>query len=497
MSRHVPPHRWADAVSGLTTDAELAAMDRHAESCERCAKTKARIARASESFHQMRTQSAPELSWDEVRARVYWNVSTERHAKVRAPGTGRRVAGWTMGAGLVGAAVALAIATGPLQPMVGGEATNPAVAVAPANGVMKPTPPAPVVAPAPIIGIVNRATGDVMIDGILANDLFTRRLAAGTTVTTGNGSVDVQFGPESAFALGPRSLLELRKLDAETIELAVEGMVDVTVAPRQGSQKFLVHAGDRTIEVRGTQFRIRHDAKATFVACHHGLVAVRDAKGTIELPASRRVEVPAGQAVASGPIGTLTVDELAALAAATPMTLGAWGNLDALLAGSAPLEIAAGGRREVRVDGVELGNAPLRVRMLPGRHTVEVADSAGRYRRAGWVDVAAPSAGKKPARLEIAADPPPTRGTHERRRELSRGIDKAHLGRCTRKIAKAGLTNTYVQIEISVDANGSVPFLNVIDTDLPSETANCVRDALLQIEFGKGADAKWVERIDL
>jgi hypothetical protein len=181
------------------------------------------------------------------------------------------------------------------------------------------------------------------------------------------------------------------------------------------------------------------------------------------------------------------------------MTLPVW-NADALLASSAPLEVMAAGTREVRVDGIELGRAPLRVRVMPGRHTVEATDSAGRYRRAGWVDVAAPTAGAKPARLEVAAEPAPGAagaGTAERRRQLRAGIDRAGLARCTRSIAKAGLTGTYVQIELSVDATGAVGFLNVIDTDLPSATASCVREVLADVRFKAGAAATWREKLDL
>jgi hypothetical protein len=66
-----------------------------------------------------------------------------------------------------------------------------------------------------------------------------------------------------------------------------------------------------------------------------------------------------------------------------------------------------------------------------------------------------------------------------------------------RSIAKAGLTGTYVQIEIAVDAHGAVGFLNVIDTDLPAATAGCVREVLADVRFGQGAAATWRERIDL
>ena len=46
---------------------------------------------------------------------------------------------------------------------------------------------------------------------------------------------------------------------------AVDGTVDISVAPRGDGQRFLVDAGDHTVEVRGTQFRVTHDAGATSV----------------------------------------------------------------------------------------------------------------------------------------------------------------------------------------------------------------------------------------
>ncbi|MBA3452870.1 MAG: hypothetical protein H0T42_07255, partial [Deltaproteobacteria bacterium] len=103
----------------------------------------------------------------------------------------------------------------------------------------------------------------------------------------------------------------------------------------------------------------------------------------------------------------------------------------------------------------------------------------------------------KPARIELPTEPPRTSGIAERRRQLRAGIDQARLARCTRSIAKAGLTGTYVQIELAVDASGAVGFLNVIDTDLPSATASCVREVLADVPFRSGAPATWREKLDL
>src|SRR5512134_1899319 len=112
MSRHVAPHRWADAFAGKLSETELATIERHADGCESCAKARARVQRASQSFPVLKAQSAPELAWDGVRARVHWSVSTERRAKVRAPNRPLAILGTAaLAAGVLG----LAVATGSVQ----------------------------------------------------------------------------------------------------------------------------------------------------------------------------------------------------------------------------------------------------------------------------------------------------------------------------------------------------------------------------------------------
>jgi ferric-dicitrate binding protein FerR (iron transport regulator) len=495
VSRHVKPHRWADAFAGKVDDAQRAEMERHAETCASCARARARVGNASDSYGTIRTQAAPELPWDSVRARVHWAVSKEKRAQSQPPR--RRVPDLAWAALAATAAGALALVTGTDPPRT----TEAPIAEAPRPPIAPPAPEPVAPPPAALAGLVVRtagatSAGDVMIDGVHPPDLFARRLGAGTVIATGDGSVDVQFGDASAFALGPRSTLELRRFDAELIELVVNGTIDLEVAPRLPGQRFVVVAGDHTVEVRGTRFRVHRDPAATTIECRHGLVAVRDRSSQIEVGTARRVQLQPGAAITADLVVPMSVEELASLTATNPVRVPMW-NLDALVIGSAPLEVAAVGRRDVRVDGIELGRAPLRIRVMPGRHTVEATDSAGRFRRAGWVDVAAPTESGKPARLEVPAEPPRTAGIAERRRQLRAGIDQARLSRCTRSIAKAGLTGTYVQIELAVDDAGAVGFLNVIDTDLPSATASCVREVLADVAFGAGAPATWREKLDL
>ena len=471
--RHVKPYRWAAAWRGKLDPTEVAAKDRLAEKCPRCASARDRITRTSSlTFTAIKNAAPPEVAWDSVRAKVHWAVSSERRSgKPRAV----RPYGLYAAGALAVAGMTLALATGTV--------TTPEVpAHAPAVAHARPTPAAP--APTPLAGMVSRLSGEVMVDGVRSKDLFDRALGPGTVIATGEGQIDVQFGDHSAFALGPRSKLELRRFDASEVRLVVDGTVDVEVAPRAKGQRFLVEAGAQTIEVRGTQFRVVHDSAGTRVACRHGLVAVRDHAGEALVGAAKKVDVTS--AVDPTQVAELSADELAQLVQATPVTMPLW--IDDLAHRSSVLEVASTAHRDVRIDGVELGEMPLRVRVMPGRHTVETADAAGRVRRAGWVD----------AQAAEPQPPPPAACTASRRRELAAGsaANRARLSRRTRAAAKSGIEDLSVQIEISVDAAGAVRFLNV-DSDLTSLTQTCIHDALSQVQFGAGTAATWRERIDL
>src|SRR6185436_10725728 len=307
VTGHPPPHRWADLWAGRVEDPERVEMERHVKRCRACARVRARVTRASDSFVAIRTQSAPEVSWDAIRARVHWSVSTERRASLRP-----RRPSYSWLAGALAGGVALGALTG--------RAPAPAPAVAAPIARIE-TPTAPAKRPAELVGLVSRASGEVMVNGVRPGDLFARSLTAGTRLATADGRVDIQFGDKSAFALGPRSHIELRRFDAQVIELAVDGTVDISVAPRSDGQRFVVDAGDHTVEVRGTQFRVTHDAGATSVACRHGLVAVSDSTGRVEVGAARRIHVAKGSPVSSERIVALSSDEALALAQATPLAL--------------------------------------------------------------------------------------------------------------------------------------------------------------------------------
>jgi hypothetical protein len=481
--KHVAAHRWADAFAGTLDAAAVDAMDAHAATCARCARARDRVQRASQSFPVLRAQTAPELPWESIRTRVGWSVAADK----RSARPHRRLVPVVVGVGalLAAAGVIAYVATRDVKPAAP-VAVAPAPATAPAVA-----PPAP---PTALAAVVVRELGRD------ANHPFDHLVHAGDTITTEDSRLDLQFDDASALALGPSSIVSVRRLDADEVELFLQqGTLDVTVTKRAPNQRFLVElATGRTVEVRGTQFRITETSTQSRVECAHGKVAVRDDSGEVEVGGARKLELGAHAPVAHVRPADLSATELKALVDATPLTMPVWPGAEALTSTSSTLELSAGTARAVRVDGIELGTAPLRVRVMPGRHTVETADRAGRFRRAGWIDASAGA----PAHLDLNTDDAASSAhaaaaVARRKAQLLAALSRPRLATCTRAIAKSGLTDTFVQFEISIDELGNVQFLNIVDTDLPSSTASCVRDVLADVRFTAGPAATFRERVDL
>lgn len=484
MSRHIAPHRWADAFAGTLAAREVATMETHAESCARCARIRDRVSRASQSFPALRAQAAPELAWDSVRARVHWSVSSEKRTSARPPR--RLVPAIAIGAVAAGATL-FAVTRDSAAP-----SSRPSAEATPVAA------PAPAVAPAatPLGAVVVREVGDqTMINGLVRRRIFDEVLGSGTVIATGDSRIDVQFEADSALQLGPSSSVRFVRFDSERIELALEeGTVDVVVGKRTDGQRFLITAGDRTVEVRGTRFRVDRGEHHLRVACAHGKVVVHDRTGEVAIAAEQAIEVAPTASLVGTRAAVLSAAQKSELTDATPHMLPVWTSPSQIVQTSSALEIATSGKREVRVDGLELGHGPLRVRVTPGRHTVESAERGGRFSRAGWVDVKLGSA----ARVDIQPDTAPaSSGVAKRKRQLFGGIDRAALATCTRAIAKAGVTDTFVRFEIAIDETGALQFLNIIDTDLSSSTASCVRDVLASVPFKPGPAATFRAKLEL
>jgi hypothetical protein len=491
--RHVAPHRWADALAGRLSPVEAGAMAAHADGCTRCARARDRITAGRAAFGEIKTGAMPEVKWDRVRAQVYWETSSQmRMERLKQP---RERASFAVPLASVAAVAALvaAVASGsvPRNPFVDDPFEAPPVVAADTGDV----------------GVLTLVRGDATIDGRPALEAFATALQATSEIRTGSGEVSVQFGDGSAFAVGPRSVLRVRQFDRHAIALEIDGRIDVDVAPRAPGQRFVVLAGSRTVEVRGTGFRVERTGDAVAVSCRHGRVAVRDDAGEVEVRAGEGVEVATGSRVEGTPVRALADDELVTLAAAAPHRLAVWASPDAVTALTAALTVEAPADRGVRVDGAMVGRGPLTVRVVSGRHLVETeeASEADGWASAGWVDV-------RGGAIEVAAapedtvepvSPTPLQGTAPRP-DLSAGksLRRKQLGKqlgdvrhCARALHKQGIDDTYVELELSVDARGAVRYANLLATDLPPTAAQCVRDAVAEMRFPAGPAATWRETI--
>ncbi|MEO8554136.1 MAG: hypothetical protein ABI678_29375 [Kofleriaceae bacterium] len=94
MSKHVAPHRWADARAGELGSAEIAEMEQHAATCKRCDRARLSVQRASDTFPVIRQKPSPELGWDGVRARIHWTISKEKRDTASHPKLVRRRPLW-------------------------------------------------------------------------------------------------------------------------------------------------------------------------------------------------------------------------------------------------------------------------------------------------------------------------------------------------------------------------------------------------------------------
>lgn len=484
--RHVAPVRWAALAAGEVSARAAARMREHATRCERCRLARERITSAQAAMRELREVAAPELPWDSIRAKVRWQLASAG-AGVE-PGRSWRSLGLAavVAVGAVGAALALLLPARSASPPV----ASPLGAGPSMTARAEASAPAAV----PLAALVTKVRGVAQLDGVRDGAaLFARVVGPGAVVATAAGTLDLQLGEGTALTLGPRSTLRLERFDTAAIELAIDGVIDLEVAPRRPGQRFLVRAGAQTVEVRGTRFRVEHHADHTRVACRHGLVSVRDGAAEVAVAAGSVASLRTGEPPVSL---ALSQAEEVALALATPYRLP-W---EDARAGSARLALEVASERRVRVDGQELGTGAVAVRVLRGRHLVETAAAGEPFQRAGWAEV---GAGVVAAHFEedgaaSAVEVAPTaRARAARLAELRRALDRRQLARCVRSITKQGVADTFVTVELSVERDGAIAYLNILDTDLPGEVAECVRSELARLRFGAGPSARVRERLEL
>ncbi len=499
---HVQPHRLADLAAGRLGARRAAQVRVHLDDCAACRQAWERIRSARAAFVELAGATAPELRWDRIRAQVYWSLGQARTDDAPAP----RSAWWPRPAiaGLALAAVATLVTIAPWR------SAGPAKLADSA-----PAPAAPVIAqPTELAAVVTLVEGKVARDRAGEATLTSADAVGGALVRAGDrllttdGRIALQFGPASTATVGRQSQLTVTRLDDAVIALAIDGLVDVEVTRRAPEQRFMIVAGERTVEVRGTGFRVEHSGGALVVACDHGRVAVSTATSSVDLAAGQGLRVLAGEPLVAQRIRPLDADELAQLAAARPRPLALWTDPETVLATTAPLAVRVAPEQGVRVDGEVIGAGPLWMRLPAGRHLIEAELGGGDFGPGRWIELdgrqtapidlgdgpvatleGVPSAPARPLASSAAA-------RTARKNQLITLLDRGRLNGCVRALAKQGMAaGTSLELEIGVDAGGAIEFLNIVDTDLPDRVAGCVRDVVGLVRLPDGPRATWRHRV--
>lgn len=505
MSRHVSPHRLADLAAGRLDGRAAARVRVHLDACESCRAAWQDVRAARGAFADIAGAAPPDLRWDRVRAQVYWSMGSGSFPAVKEPR-----ARWPWLAVPVFAAAAVALAA--WQPWASSEPHAAPTASIPrddgAGSASAPTkgsaPIAVELAPTPLLAVITLIEGDASLvpkpsatEIVDADAMGATPIAAGARVSTGDGRVALQLGAASVVTLGARSSMALGRLDEAGIELVVDGQVDIEVERRGPGQRFTVLAGGRTVEVRGTAFRVVHRDGEVAVSCEHGRVAVSSGSATIEVGAGQELALGDAEPLLGRAPRPLGDADLAQLKASRAAALPGWTDPSTVLRTTRPFAVIAPRSRAVQVDNKIIGSGPVWLRVAPGSHHVAVETAPGQFSKGQWEEIG--DAPRAPLVLaERKKDPTAggAAGRTARKNELTRLVDRGRVRTCVREIEKQGLLEgTHIELEIGVDGNGAIRFLNIADTDLPSRASACIRDTVAAAQLGSGAAATWRHRI--
>ncbi len=501
--KHIAAHRWAALQAGTLSASEDQALRAHALACAQCRTVRDRVVAGMLEFSAIAQAPAPELRWESTRTQIHWQVAAARRTDGTATPAWFRRRNWQLAA-LVPAVAAVAgvwLAVRDTAPLRSTTATTTAMTMSPTQTQLPAA-----ATPVPLGGWISKVQGGaVVVNGERADNdasmaaLFNRTISAGATVATADATLHIQFGP-SGFGLAPHSTATLRRFDDRAVELVVDGMIDVEVTARAANQRFLIVAGTRTIEVRGTQFRVDHRSALLTVWCRHGHVVVADGARRVDVVGGMGVTLPddnSGSAATWPAASPLPDQAMAMLSASTPVVAA---TIESAQQGSV-LAINASPGRAVRVDGVDVGVGDMWLRSTQGRHRVEAGNAAGRFRSGVWVDGAAQPAGQP--RVVVAAlvrdsDGPDNDDARRiRQGQLRAGLNHQELAACVRAVAKQGFGDAFVALQIKVDSRGDIAVLNAVDSDLSATIVECVRTAISHMSFPAGPDVMWVERLSL
>ena len=513
--RHIAAERLIDADAGRLGAREVARIDRHVGSCSRCAAARERLARARTAMSDIASQQGPELGWDHIGARVYWSTSSARHAALRERDRPwwRRPAALLLAGGVGLAAAAGAALTMRSSDEVGSAPRARAAGPAPVGQKVAQGPDAP----AGLRGVVTFARGEVEIDGRAAADLdalFAASVGEGARLGTRAGRLVIQFGQGSGFALAPASRVTLRRFDARQVEMVVdEGAVEVELAPRRADQTFAVVAGRHRVSVVGTAFQVAHRQGQVEVECARGRVLVSDGERELALAAGEQLRVLQQAVLERASRQAVDPVRLAALerSLARPL-LPAWTDSPGLFDTSSTLELSAPDGRAVRVDGVEVGAGAFALRVMSGRHHLQVESGTGGFGRGAWIDAEPrgrhralaeqgglvrlmPEIGDAEApsidRSRAAEPPAAVVARRLRRNQLRRALTSSRRAlQCMAPLEKRDLVEgSRVVFDIGINHDGSQGHLNVVRSNVPPEVERCLRAVVGDVELPEGPEA--------
>lgn len=518
MSRHVAPHRIMDAAAGRTGEREAVRIRQHVEGCGQCSARAERLARAQSAMNEIAGTPAPELGWDRIGVRLYWENSSARHAALRRPERSpwpRRLAV------AVTAGALLAMGGFAAVTLLAGDPAAPQRSAAPAPTVMAAAAGEQQAAlPGPMRGVVTFASGRASVDGAPVDTatLFDRPIGAGTRLDApAGGRLVVQFGHQSGFALGPGSALYLRRFDDEGVELEVlHGSLDVEVSKRKPGQTFAVLAGRHRVSVRGTAFRVDHRDGELEVACAHGRVVVTDGDSEVALDAGQQIHLLREVMLARASRQQIDPERLAELenSLSGPL-LPAWTEPRALFDTSSIIDVAASPGQEVRLDGIDVGEGAFALRVMSGRHKLEVADDTGDFAAGTWVEAGPGERRSARARRDgavrlgaardLADGTPPDSGEpaphasaddaraarRTRREQLAAALDGSGPARqCMEPLEKRDLVaGSYIVFDVGINGDGSQGHLNIAESNVPAEVERCLRRVVDSVELPPGPPA--------
>lgn len=505
---HIAPVRWADASRGRLSKSQLTAMESHIARCPRCAAERARVLTAMAAFTDIRDAEPPDLRWEHIGARVYWTTSSEQRAGHHANRL-RNMAWVAIPTGLIVAAGVLLLLRGdsdsrsderhastdvPADSRAIGDPRAETVARSqttpddePGSAMQSATPRDLIPgSPDPLDGVVTFLQGAVTLDGEPLG--FDDALRPGQRIVTTTGETGVQFGKQQSFTIRPDSSVELRAFDDREVILAVDGEIVLDVAHRQPHQRFVIIAGTRTVHVRGTSFSVSHRDGNLRVACAQGAVAVAepDADAKISVRAGRVLEYrddkPRWRELTPAEADDLR-DRIYRVPTWTAQ----------LRQHTSSLHIAASANEAVGLDGEFVGVGTLTIRVMPGRHHVGIPGERG-----AWIEVDAGKQHDSQVRKADSQQRLRARARAQRRAELDRAITSSgRLAGCVNALRKQDLlSGAFIALELGVLADGTISYLNIADTDLPQATAQCVRDTVDRVAFGRGQAISWTHRLE-